>query len=114
MARTQDDTRTPVNWAFIHDVNGKDAWTWRRLKFDGSIALTSSRLSDFGAAVSDALNHGFRPQEHHWMVQNNNWTTHFHPGATPILVPPDSQAVKPTNGSTRVPASTKQETQRAD
>jgi hypothetical protein len=91
MARTQDDSLG--NWAFIHHAD-KSRWTWRQLKMDGSIELTSSPFSDFGAVVGDALKHGFRPKEHHWAVTNKNWTTHFQPGNPPISIPPGSPTAK--------------------
>ena len=50
MARTQDDLLG--NWAFIHHPD-ESRWTWRQLKIDGSIELTSSAFSDFGAVVGD-------------------------------------------------------------
>jgi hypothetical protein len=110
VARTQDYSQTPLlNWAFIGHAK-KNQWTWRQLSIDGSIAHISSPLSDFGAAISDAIKHGFRPKEHHWVVTNKTGTTHFHPRSTPLSTP-DSPAAKPANG--HVPASTKQETQRA-
>jgi hypothetical protein len=106
MARTQD-SRT-VNWAFFHHAD-VGQWTWRQLSVDGSIAEISSPLSDFGSAVGDALKHGFRPKEHHWVVSHRTGTTHFHPGNTPISIPSDRQAVKPPNGRKLAPASTKRE-----
>ena len=113
MARTQDDSQKPVNWAFIN--HGEESeWTWRQLSFDGSIAHISSPLQDFGAAVSDAIKHGFRPKEHHWVVTNRTGTTHFHPGSMPISIPPDRTVVKPPNGRRRVLASTKRATESAN
>jgi hypothetical protein len=74
------------NWAFIYHHVEKQ-WTWRQLSVDGSIARSSSPLSDFGEAVSEAIRHGFRPKEHHWVVTNRTGTTHFHPGKMPIPIP---------------------------
>ena len=91
MARTQDDLLG--NWSFVHHAD-ESRWTWRQPKIDGSIELTSSPFSDFGAVVGDALKHGFRPKEHHWVVTNKNWTTHFHPDSPPISIPRDSPAVR--------------------
>ena len=111
MARRQDYSRT-VSWAFVHHAESSQ-WTWRQLSVDGSIAHISSPLFDFGAAVVDAIRHGFRPKEHHWIVTNTNGTTHFHPGNPPLSIPPDGLAVKPPKERRRLPKSGK-ETQRAD
>jgi hypothetical protein len=97
VARTQDNSQTPVSWELVCHIDEGHSWTWRRLKIDGSIELTSSPLSDFGTAVGDALKHGFRPKEQHWVVKSKNWTSHFHPGDTPISITPNGQAVtRPT------------------
>jgi hypothetical protein len=58
-----------------------------QLEIDGSVKLKSSPLSDFGAVVGDALKHGFRPEEHHWIVTNKTGTTHFQPGTNPNALP---------------------------
>ena len=86
MARTRYDSPKPVNWAFINHVEGS-LWTWRQLSIDGSIAHISSPLQDFGAAISDAIKHGFRPKEDHWVVTNRTGSTHFPPGRMPISIP---------------------------
>jgi hypothetical protein len=94
MASTEGDPDTPVHWELIHLPNGSDTWAWQRLKIDGSIELTSSPLSDFGTAVADALKHGFRPKEHHWIVKSKSSVTHFHPGQTPVSVRPGHQVAQ--------------------
>ena len=103
MARRRHSSRT-VNWAFVRHAESGD-WTWREMSIDGSIARISSPLWDFGATISDAITHGFRPKEDHWVVTNRTGTTHFDPGSTPIAIPPDHQVVKPPNERRRVSAS---------
>jgi hypothetical protein len=87
-----DDSSKPVAWELICHNGDNHAWTWRRLGVDGSIEQTSAPLGDFGAAVGDALKHGFSPKTQHWIVKSKDWTTHFHPGDTPISITPNDEA----------------------
>src|SRR5262245_46052175 len=111
MGRPQIGLQTPVSWSFNYDVH-EGRWTWRQLSIDGSIAHISSAFSDYGAAVVDAIKHGFRPREHHWVVMNRTGITHFHPGNAPVSIAPDGLVVQRPTGDQRVPIRTKRQKQR--
>lgn len=93
MAREQSSSPMPVDWELVHDTGTGHTWTWHRLRKDGSIELTSSRLPDFGAAVDDALKHGFNPNDQHWVVRSKSLMTRFPPGEKAVCMTPGGQAL---------------------
>lgn len=69
-----------VRWQFIEDREADRAcWTWCVLLLDGTIERQSQRFNTYGAAVGDAIRHGFRPSQHHWIVVTRYTATHFPP-----------------------------------
>ena len=76
-----------IQWQFIED-NTPDAihWTWRSMRVNDTIARQSSRFESYAAVVSDAIHHGLRPQEEHWVVVTPSTVTHFSPGNKPVTV----------------------------
>lgn len=76
-----------IHWQFIED-NQADAihWTWRSMRVNDTIAKQSSRFESYAAVVSDAIHHGLRLQEEHWIVVTPSTVTHFSPGNKPVTV----------------------------
>lgn len=54
-------------------------WIWRELGADGKIIASSSLQRDYGQAVSDAIDHGFRPQEQRWEIISHGQVTGYKP-----------------------------------
>jgi hypothetical protein len=77
-----------IHWQFIED-NEPDSihWTWRSMRVNDTIARQSSRFESYAAVVSDAIHHGLRLQEEHWIVVTPSTVTHFCPGSRPVTVP---------------------------
>jgi hypothetical protein len=74
-------------WTFRQQREaGRSYWTWTLLAADGSIDTISGSLSDYGAAIHDAVNHGFRPTEDHWVVKSIYYTTHYERGKRAVIV----------------------------
>jgi hypothetical protein len=77
-------------WKFKqHRENPRSYWTWSLLAVDGTIETISGSLADYGAAIHDAVNHGFRPTEDHWIVESIYYTTHYARGKQAVIVRPD-------------------------
>ena len=93
-------------WELFLDYESGHTWSWRCIAADGSIEQSSSSLPDFGKAVADAVQHGFLPKEHDWVVNNRGGTTHFpaHKPPTSIAKNGDvtyrAEAVEPKNPTT--------------
>ena len=77
-----------IRWQFIEDhEHGEISWAWRLMGADETIEQHSPQFSNYGAAVNDAIRHGFRPPEQHWIVVTPGTITHFRHGAKPVTVP---------------------------
>ena len=76
------DGRDVVRWNFLR-VNA--GWVWQRVYADGT-SEEASRPLDFGKAIADAIRNGFRPHREYWTLVDNEFTTHFEPGAEPRVV----------------------------
>ena len=77
-----------IRWQFIED-NEHDVtyWTWRNVGVDEAIEAQSNRFANYGTAMGDAIRHGFRPREQHWIVVTPKTITHFRPGERPVTIP---------------------------
>src|SRR6185503_3685803 len=80
-----------IRWELVLHENGARTWSWRRIDAGGAIEQCSEGYADFGQAVADAVNHGFRPKECHWLIKSATWTHHFAPGGAPVTVGPDAR-----------------------
>lgn len=75
-------------WHFVEVKNdGLSTWTWRTIGLTGGVKSVSLPQPDYGAAVTDAILHGFRPSEHKWLVLTPNGITQFEPGQQVVIHP---------------------------
>ena len=91
------------SWHFVLANEGADStssWTWRRMRADGTIEQISESQSSFGHAVSDAIDHGFRPKTVAWAVISGGRYTHFKAGEQPIGIPDDRDPIAPAHAAT--------------
>jgi hypothetical protein len=51
---------------------------------NGSIEQISPLHEDYGRVVTAAVENGFRPEIHRWIVQTDRSITQYAPGCTPI------------------------------
>ena len=68
------------HWRFVNDGR---AWRWQRS--NGENAVSSHRHKSFGAALNDALDHGFRPRADTWIVEDERTLATFQPGRLPKI-----------------------------
>jgi hypothetical protein len=57
-------------------------WTWRVLGPAGNLEATSEPHMNYGAAVTNAIQHGFLPSSDHWAVITRAGVTRFEPAGT--------------------------------
>jgi hypothetical protein len=70
-------------WQFMEVVDGgPSTWTWRVLGPSGNLETTSEPHRNYGAAVTDAIRHGFLPSNDHWVVITSAGVTRFEPAGT--------------------------------
>jgi hypothetical protein len=74
-------------WKIILHAGHTPAYSWHCVDIDGLTVEVSERFSRYGAAVRDAINHGFDPRQDPWTSTNDNYTTHYAPGKAPVIVP---------------------------
>ena len=73
-------SETERTWEFIA-VNDVHHWTWRSVMLDGSTEIASDYQGvSFGAALGDAVAHGFDPAVHRWEVKSGDPTDRHTPG----------------------------------
>jgi hypothetical protein len=87
----------PSRWCFKEHQIRERYWTWSQVTTDGSVVRTSEQhFPDYGAAVCEAIRHGFRPTEDEWVVESLKSNAYFRRGrSVPVLpaetgCPPDS------------------------
>lgn len=70
-----------ARWQFFETRgNGQPGWSWRRI-VEGKAEITSaSSFRDFGAAMRDAMAHGFQPKSDSWSSITSDGVMHFHAG----------------------------------
>ena len=71
-------------WDFCHEAN--DGWGWQRVNVQGRTSATSVAHKTFGSAMSDAMSHGFSPQQHGFLVEDVGSVTRFTPGEIPQVL----------------------------
>ncbi len=70
-------------WQFMEVADGgPGVWTWRVLGPAGNLEATSEPQRNYGAAVTDAIKHGFLPSNDHWVVITPAGVTRFEPTAS--------------------------------
>jgi hypothetical protein len=68
----------PTRWWFKESIAVYPSrWTWRTLNVDGSVDQQSAEFGSYGAAVQDALTHGFHPSDDDWAIESARLTSHF-------------------------------------
>ena len=85
---TMSGNRAPeekaAQWQFLRQ---SEAWVWRKLRADGTIVSASGKdFGDYAFAVTDAINHGFRPRKDYWLIDTDLGTTHFRHGEMPVFI----------------------------
>jgi hypothetical protein len=82
-----------IRWQFIRMRKARRAeWTWRRLRPSGSVEKISQPQRDFGKAVVDAINSGFKPRMEEWVVITEGVVSHFEPARKPAFYDPEEAA----------------------
>jgi hypothetical protein len=77
---TTPDQQLPIQWQFVEVNDGRERkWLWRRLVIDGAIAATSQAFDNYGAAVLNAIESGFRPMNEKWATISTTGVTVFDP-----------------------------------
>jgi hypothetical protein len=70
-------------WQFMEVADGSAGiWTWRVLGPGGNLEGTSEPHRNYGAAVTDAIRHGFLPSNDHWAVITSAGVTRFEPAGS--------------------------------
>ena len=83
-----------THWQFVLNQEPmSEFWTWRRMRFDGTIEQMSDPHPDFGGIIVNAVRNGFLPKEDSWVVIAGDRHTHFAPGQPPVTIPPDSMPI---------------------
>ena len=76
------------HWEVISHEGTDQAYSWRCIGVGDFIIESSPPFQTYGAALSDAIRHGFNPEIHHWVNVDRHFTFHFGPGNTkPVIVP---------------------------
>ena len=76
-----------IRWQFLEAAKGRDvSWTWRVLLADGSTNSSTRSFETYGAAIHDAIHHGFLPSEHEWSVISGTGIARFLCGHDPVIV----------------------------
>lgn len=87
------------HWEVISHEGTDHAYSWRRIGIGDVIVDSSPPFKSYGAALADAIRHGFNPEIHHWVNVDRHFTFHYGPGTTkPVVVPHDG---KPYTGPLR-------------
>ena len=87
-----------IRWQFVEKEHGDDVrWSWRALHPDGTLRSSPHPLPSYGAAVHDAIRHGFMPAEHDWSVTSGRSIVqyYFRQGAAVV------QSRRPTRRTAR-------------
>jgi hypothetical protein len=73
-------------WVFKRHLDPLTLWTWRLLGADGDVVKEAGDFENYGAALQDAAQNGFRPTEDDWVVENAHEVTHHEHGQKPLVV----------------------------
>jgi hypothetical protein len=76
-----------IRWQFLEKETGDDvSWTWRALHPDGTLSDSRQAFPSYGAAVHDAIRHGFMPSEQDWSVTSGRSVVNYHFSANPPAI----------------------------
>ena len=79
-------------WEFIEvRVGRSQTWKWSV----GAISRASASFSGYGEAVTDAIENGFSPTEHDWVVVGASGSVHLYKGRTAGATGEASQIRRP-------------------
>ena len=73
-----------VRWHFVEE-GSPPFWQWRRIHADEHTEheqTVSGPFPTYGKVILDAIQHGFDPEENHWVVVSRSGTAHFNTGST--------------------------------
>lgn len=73
--------RSPIAWEFLQDY--QERWYWVKAAVNGTAAEKSGPFNSYGKCVSDAIRHGFNPNDHSYSNSCGNRTTDFRTGEAP-------------------------------
>jgi hypothetical protein len=62
--------------------SGSVVWTWRLAGPSSGVETSPHSYPNYGAAVMDAIKHGFQPSADHWTVITSAGITRFEPSGT--------------------------------
>ena len=63
-------TEVPARWLFAHLAD--DTWCWQRLRPGHDTFRSPTTHLGVSAAITDAIGHGFSPQNDHWIVDDTS------------------------------------------
>src|SRR5687768_13738602 len=70
-------------WQFVEVEGGKGGWTWRVVATSTGIETASHPHPNYGAAVMDAIRHGFQPGSDQWNVIPADGGARYEPAEKP-------------------------------
>jgi hypothetical protein len=73
-------------WVFKRQQDQSMPWTWRLLGADDCIEHQGGDFEQYGMALQDAIQNGFRPTEDHWIVDTAHEVTHHEHGQKPLVI----------------------------
>lgn len=79
------------HWEIISHEGTDCRYSWRCIGIGDFIIDSSEPFDSYGAALSDAIKHGFDPNVHHWVNVDKHFTFHFRPGEKPFTVPHEAR-----------------------
>lgn len=76
-------------WQFMEvtDGGGERTWTWRAVGTSTGIETAAHPHPNYGAAVMDAIKHGFLPSIDRWVVTTAAGVTRFEPTGSDTAAP---------------------------
>jgi hypothetical protein len=84
---TPEQSPKVKHWEVISHEGTDHAYSWRCIGIGDVIVASSPTFENYGAALADAIRHGFDPTIHHWVNVDKHFTFHFGPGSeNPIVI----------------------------
>jgi hypothetical protein len=86
-------------WQFMETRDpGSAAWTWRVVGTSTGIETAAHPHPNYGAAVTDAIRHGFVPGNDQWVVVTPAGITRFEP-AEKTAIRPELDGIQPVRSA---------------
>ena len=73
-------------WKLISHAGRTPAYSWHCVDIGRLSVEVSIRFPGYGAAMLNAIKHGFNPAEESWTRTTENYVTYFEPGKNPVAV----------------------------